>query len=74
MKHPDKELKIIKVTLSQEYAIPMLNNKQTVINNQTIEYVIQEWFKRFTLNDRHVTRDSYHISGSKKVIDIEVER
>lgn len=68
MKH-----KILRVTMTVDYHIPMYDEEKSRINGWTIEQIIEDWFKRGEyLISYHATRDAHQINGSKKYIDSEI--
>jgi len=66
----EEKVKILKVTITQHYLIPMLDGKRTKINGWDMEQVIQDWFVDHPIYMGHVTRNGHLIGNSEKVIDI----
>ena len=68
---PKKEkVKILKVTMTRHYLVPMTDDERTKINGWCMEDVIFDWFKSHDINLSHATRDGHMIGNSEKVIDI----
>ena len=65
--------KKIKVTLSQEYLLPINEKTGTSYDNRTIEDITEEWFVTYPLYQYHATRDSTIIKGSQQVLSVEVD-
>jgi len=65
-----KKYKLIEITLKRDYLIPMFNDEISQINGWSLDRVINDWFKNFSLNSRHATRDNFVIGGSTRFIDI----
>ena len=66
------KIKIIRVTLTEDYYIEMYDDKRSKINGWTIKEIIKDWFEKYHLGSYHATRDAHVISGSRKVIEAEV--
>ena len=66
----EKNMKILKVTMTQLYMIPMHDEKRTQINGWEIEEVIRDWFIRHPMSHSHATRDGHRIGYSEKVLDV----
>ncbi len=68
---PKKEkVKILKVTTTKHYLIPMLDDGRTKINAWDMEQVIKDWFVDHPIYMNHATRDGHEIGNSEQVIDI----
>jgi hypothetical protein len=65
-----EKMKILKVTMTQLYMIPMSDEKRTQINGWEIEEVIRDWFIRNPVSSSHATRDGHRIGYSEKVLDV----
>lgn len=68
----EEKFKILKVTVEENYFIPMYDDKRSKINGWTIEEIIEDWFVRHAALSYHATRDSHRIGNSKKFIKSEV--
>lgn len=66
--------KIIRVTMTADYLVPMFDDKTTTLDGRTIQEVKREWFHTYGINEIHVSRDNHLIGGSKKISKIEVMR
>lgn len=73
MSESKEKFKILKVTVEQKYYIPMYDDERSQINGWTMEEIIEDWFKRFSLGHTHATRDGHLIMGAEKFIKAEVE-
>jgi len=67
------KIKILRVTMTQDYAIEMYDDKRTKINGWTIQEVIDDWFKKYSLRAYHATRDTHEIQGARQFIEAEVK-
>lgn len=69
-----KEMKVIRVTVTEDYYIEMCDEEKTEINGWTIDRVIEDWFKddRYPLSSHHATRDGHRIGNSRKFVDVEI--
>lgn len=65
-----EKFKILKVTMTQDYVIPMIDEELTKINGWTIKEVVKDWFLHNDPNFSHATRDGHRIGNSRKVIDV----
>lgn len=68
----EKRFKILKVTIEENYLIPMVDDEITKINGWSLEEVIEDWFTRHASTITHATRDAYKIGNSRKFIKSEV--
>ncbi len=68
----EEKFKILKVTVEENYFIPMHDDKRSQINGWTIEEIIEDWFVRFASREYHATRDGHRIGNSRKFIKSEV--
>lgn len=68
----EKKFKILKVTIEENYLIPMIDDERTKINGWSLETVIEDWFTRHATTITHATRDTYKIGNSRKFIKSEV--
>jgi len=66
----EEKIKILKVTITQHYLIPMLDDGRTKINGWAMQQVIKDWFEDHPIDMGHATRDGHMIGNSEKVIDI----
>jgi len=66
----EEKVKILKVTITQHYLVPMLDDKRTKINAWDMKQVIKDWFEVHPIYMGHATRDGHMIGNSEKVIDI----
>ena len=69
----ERKFKIITVTMTQDYAIEMYDDKRTKINGWTIQEVIDDWFRKYSLRTYHATRETHEIQGARKFIEAEVK-
>ena len=68
----EKKFKILKVTVEENYFIPMIDDERTKINGWTIEEVIEDWFTRHGSLSYHATRDGHRIGNSRRFVKSEV--
>ena len=72
----DEKYKILKVTIEEQYYIPIFEdeegNEKTKINGWSLKQVIKNWLQNFSLDSYHATRDSHRIGGSRTYIRSEV--
>ncbi len=68
-KKKEEKVKFLKVTKTEYYLIPMLDDERTKINGWDIDQVIKDWFEVHDCNASHATRDGSLIGYSTKVID-----
>lgn len=69
-----RELKVMRVLMTVDYAIPMCpDNKHTDINGWTVEEIVEDWFKKFPMGYYHATRDGHRIGGSERALSIEFD-
>lgn len=73
MSDAQEKFKILKVTVEQQYYIPMHDDVHTQINGWEMKDVIDDWFRKHGMFSHHATRDAYHIGGGDKFIKVEVE-
>ena len=64
--------KILRVTTTEDYWIDMVDDKRTKINGWTMEQVIEEWFKNYSLGSHHASREGHRIGNSRKFIRCEI--
>lgn len=64
--------KRIKITVTEEYLIPMCDDERTEINGWTPEKVIEDWFHNWPLDSYHASRDTHRIGNTRKLISAEV--
>ncbi len=64
--------KILRVTVTKDYAIKMIDDERTEINGWTMEQIIEDWFEEYALAGYHATRDGHFIGCSEKFIKSEV--
>lgn len=65
-----KEYKRLRVTLTEDYYIEMIDDERTYINGWNIKKVIKNWFKDGLIY--HATRDGHKICGSQKYISFKI--
>jgi hypothetical protein len=68
----EKKFKILKVTIEENYMIPMIDDERTKINGWSLDTVIEDWFTTHTSTMYHATRDGHRIGNSRKFIKAEV--
>ena len=66
----DKDQRV-RVTLTEEFIIPMLDDKITKINGWTVAQVIDDWFG-FPMDSYHATRDGWRTGNSRKIVKTEL--
>ena len=71
-KERDK-FKILRVTTTADYLIPMIDDKRTKINGWPLDALIEDWFVYHSLSAYHATRDAYLIGNSKKFIKADIQ-
>lgn len=64
--------KILRVTITRDYIIPMRDDEKTHINGWTMDKVIEDWFERNSIHSYHATRDGHRIGNSEKMVDTEI--
>lgn len=67
-----EKIKILRVTITEDYIIEMFDDERTEINGWTMEEVIEDWFRRYGAYGHHATRDGHRIGNSRKFIKSEV--
>jgi len=73
IKEKEQKYKILRVTVVQQYYIPMINDERTEINGWKMDEVIKDWFDDdYPIDSYHATRDTHRIGNSSKVIGTEV--
>jgi hypothetical protein len=65
--------KIIRVTRTDDYLLPMNADGTTHINGWTPEECATNWFNEYSLNSSHATRDSYRIGNGSTLIGWTIE-
>lgn len=73
MANGEEKFKIVEVTMTVQYMVPMHNDTITKINGWTLEEVINDWFLRRGCNGYHATRNSFEIGNSKEIVDVKVK-
>ena len=63
-----EKYKILRVTVTEDYLIDMIDDERTKINGWTLEKVIEDWFTTHATTPYHATRDGHRIGNSKKFI------
>lgn len=63
---------ILRVTITEDYIVNMIDNKKTKINGWTMKQVIDDWFKNHPLDSHHASRDGHRIGNSRKLVKIEI--
>jgi hypothetical protein len=69
----DAKLKLIEVTMTVQYFVPMIDDTRSKINGWTTDEIIEDWFKHHNINGYHCARDGSEIGGSKQILKIEVK-
>jgi len=69
-----KKYAILNVTFTQEYFIEMYDENISVVNGWTIEQIIEDWFKNYSMASYHATREGHEIGGSKKFVKVNVTK
>ena len=64
-------LKVIRVTVTEDYFIEMIDEERTEINGWTIDQVKEDWFKNYPMSSYHATRDGHRIGNSKRFVKFE---
>lgn len=65
-------IKLVKVTVEQYYAVPVMLDGRTRINGWSFATLIQDWFTNHGLWQYHATRDSHMLGSMSKVLKTEV--
>jgi hypothetical protein len=60
----------IRVVIERTYIVPMTGKVCHQINGWTLPQIIENWFKRWNINDPHATRDGYHFGNGDKILSI----
>jgi hypothetical protein len=68
----EEKFKILKVTIEENYFIPMIDDERSKINGWTIEQIIEDWFTIHASTTYHATRDGHRVGNSRKFIKTEV--
>ena len=69
----EEKFKIIQVTFTKDYYIPMHDDTKTKVNGWTIKEVIEDWFKRCGCPWVHASRDSHEIGNSMKYVSYKIK-
>lgn len=64
--------KVIRVTMTVDYVVPMNDEKTSIINNWTPEEVAKSWFEDYDINRSHATRDIYRIGNGTQIKSYEI--
>lgn len=68
-----EKMKVLEVTTTRLYYIPMIDEERSKINGWTIEQIIEDWFgDTRILNSPHATRHAYGIGYSKRFVDAKI--
>lgn len=67
---PEK-YKIVRVTKTEDYILP-ISPDGTTYNGQTVDEIVQEWFRTYSLNRHHASRDASRIGNSVVLLDVTV--
>ena len=67
-----EKAKVLRVTNTEDYYIDMIDNERTSINGWTIEEVIEDWFKNYSLGSHHASREGHRIGNSRKFVKCEI--
>lgn len=67
-----KQFKLLEVTTTTLYLIPMIDNEISEINGWDIETIKKDWFE--DINRSHATREAYEIGHSKRVVNAEIAK
>ena len=51
------KFKVLRVTVTEDYFIDMIDDERTCINGWTLDEVIQEWFENFSMGTYHASRE-----------------
>ena len=73
MKPKERPVKILKVTVEEQYYIEMIDDKRTTINGWTLDEVIKSWFKDYPMGTHHASRDGSRIGNSRKFVKAEIK-
>lgn len=68
---PKQKYKVLEVTYTRQYIVPMIDDERTKINGWSMKDVIQDWFYNHDLNSHHATRDGSRIGNSVKLHKVE---
>ena len=67
-----EKYKIIRLTTTTDYYVPMIDDKKTALNGETITELAESWFGIDKVNKYHATRDQSEIGNSKRVVKYEI--
>lgn len=73
MKQKERPMKVIRVTVEEDYYIEMIDDERTIINGWTLDEVIKSWFKDYPMDTHHASRDGSRIGHSRKFIKAEIK-
>lgn len=65
------QFKIVRVTTTQDYALPINPNGSTY-NGQSVEELVEQWFNSSSLNRLHMSRDGSRVGGSIEMVSVKV--
>jgi len=69
MKEKDtRKFKILEVTVTHQYIIEMYDDTRSHINGWTLDEIIEDWFKKYPIDDHHASREGSKIFGASKFI------
>lgn len=68
-----QKYKILKVTVTEDYIIEMIDDEKTLINGWPIDKVIEDWFKNYPMGAHHASREGSLIGNSRKFIKAEIK-
>jgi len=63
--------KILRVTMTQDYLVKMIDNERTEINGWSIKEVIKDWFHDTNIDSYHATRNAHQLGFGKQILEIE---
>lgn len=65
------QFKIVRVTTTQDYALPIHSNGSTY-NGQPVAELVEQWFNRESLNRHHISRESSRVGNSIEMLSVTV--
>ena len=66
-----EKYKVLRVTMTKDYLVKMIDNERTEINGWPMQQVIQDWFFDTDLRTYHATRNGHEIGNSEQILEIE---
>ena len=67
-----EKFKVLRVTVTEDYFIDMIDDKKTCINGWTLDELIQDWFEKFSMGTHHASREYHKIGNSRKYVKTEI--